>query len=68
MSSRPPQRGHAMATDFAVCLRRFLTAHLAGLRGCSPNTVASYRDTFKLLIAFFRDERSTLQKSSPSTA
>lgn len=48
-----------MATDFAVFLRRFLTAHLAGLRGCSPNTVASYRDTFKLLIAYFRDEAST---------
>ena len=47
-----------MATDFALLLRRFLTAHLAGLRGCSPNTVASYRDTFKLLIVFFRDERS----------
>lgn len=47
-----------MATDFAVFLHRFLTAHLAGLRGCSPNTVASYRDTFKLLIAFFRDDRS----------
>ena len=47
-----------MATDFAVFLRRFLTAHLAGLRGCSPNTVASYRDTFKLLIVFFRDERA----------
>jgi site-specific recombinase XerD len=47
-----------MATDFAVCLRRFLTTHLAGLRGCSPNTVASYRDTFKLLIVYFRDERS----------
>jgi integrase/recombinase XerD len=47
-----------MATDFAVFLRRFLTAHLAGLRGCSPNTVASYRDTFKLLIAFFRDDQS----------
>jgi integrase/recombinase XerD len=47
-----------MATDFAVFLRRFLTAHLAGLRGCSPHTVASYRDTFKLLIAFFRDDRS----------
>jgi integrase/recombinase XerD len=47
-----------MATDFAVFLRRFLTSHLAGLRGCSPNTVASYRDTFKLLIAWFRDERS----------
>jgi integrase/recombinase XerD len=47
-----------MATDFAVYLHRFLTAHLAGLRGCSPNTVASYRDTFKLLIVFFRDDRS----------
>lgn len=47
-----------MATDFAVFLRRFLTAHLAGLRGCSPNTVASYRDTFKLLIVYLRDERS----------
>src|ERR1700745_1694073 len=47
-----------MATDFAVFLHRFLTSHLAGLRGCSPNTVASYRDTFKLLIAWFRDERS----------
>jgi len=48
-----------VATDFAVCLRRFLTTHLAGLRGCSPNTVGSYRDTFKLLITYFRDERST---------
>jgi integrase/recombinase XerD len=47
-----------MATDFAVFLRRFLTTYLAGLRGCSPNTIASYRDTFKLLIAFFRDDRS----------
>ena len=47
-----------MATDFAVFLHRFLTAHLAGMRGCSPNTIASYRDTFKLLIAFFRDDRS----------
>jgi integrase/recombinase XerD len=28
------------------------------MRGCSANTVASYRDTFKLLIIFFREERS----------
>jgi integrase/recombinase XerD len=47
-----------MATDFAVMLHRFLTSHLAGLRGCSPNTIASYRDAFKLLIAWFGDERS----------
>jgi len=46
-----------VAADFAVFLRRFLTGHLAGLRGCSPNTIASYRDTFKLLISWFRDER-----------
>ena len=46
-----------MATDFAVSLRRFLTDHLAGLRGCSPNTIASYRDAFKLLVCYFRDER-----------
>jgi integrase/recombinase XerD len=46
-----------MATDFAVFLRRFLTSHLAGLRGYSPITIASYRDAFKLLICYFRDER-----------
>src|SRR6516225_1845331 len=46
-----------MATDFAVHLRRFLTDHMAGLRGCSPNTIGSYRDTFKLLICYLRDER-----------
>ena len=46
-----------MATDFALSLRRFLTDHMAGLRGCSPNTIASYRDAFKLLICYFREER-----------
>ena len=57
-----------MATDFAVFLRRFLTDHLAGLRGCSPNTIASYRDAFKLLICYFRDERShPAGASSPSS-
>jgi integrase/recombinase XerD len=47
-----------MATDFAINLRRFLTDHMAGLRGCSPNTISSYRDTFKLLICFMCDEQS----------
>jgi site-specific recombinase XerD len=47
-----------MATDFALHLRRFLTDHMAGLRGCSPNTISSYRDTFKLLICYLRDERA----------
>jgi site-specific recombinase XerD len=47
-----------VATDFAVSLRRYLTDHMSGLRGCSPNTISSYRDTFKLLIVYFRDERN----------
>jgi site-specific recombinase XerD len=47
-----------MATDFAAFLRRFLTSYLAGLRGYSPNTIASYRDAFKLLICYFRDQRN----------
>ena len=47
-----------MATDFAVSLRRFLTSYLAGLRGYSPNTIDSYRDAFKLLICYLRDERN----------
>lgn len=47
-----------MATDFATFLQRYLTSHLAGLRGASPNTIASYRDTFKLLICYLRDQRA----------
>jgi integrase/recombinase XerD len=47
-----------MATDFAVFLRRFLTSYPARLRGYSPNTIVSYRDTFKLLICYFPDQRS----------
>jgi hypothetical protein len=46
-------------------LSRFLTSHLAGLRGCSPATIASYRDAFKLLIAFFGDDRSIPPRGSP---
>lgn len=47
-----------MATDFAIQLQRYLTSHLAGLRGASPNTIASYRDTFKLLIIYLRDQKA----------
>jgi site-specific recombinase XerD len=46
-----------MATDFASALQRFLVPHLAGRRGASTRTIESYRDAFKLLIAWFRDER-----------
>ena len=39
-------------TDFALLLRRFLTAHLPSVRGCSPGTVDSYRQAFRLLLEY----------------
>ena len=60
----PVTAGPSMATDFAVFLRRFLTGYLAGLRGYSPNTISSYRDAFKLLICYFRDEQHRLAREA----
>lgn len=40
------------AADFAGHLQRFFTDRLIGQLGASPHTVASYRDTFRLLIGF----------------
>ena len=36
-------------------LSQFFTAHLAGERAASPETVSSYRDAMKLLLTWFRD-------------
>ena len=44
--------------SFAICLQRFFTDHLAtGLRA-SPHTIASYRDTFRLLLNYASDQLS----------
>jgi integrase/recombinase XerD len=43
-----------MAT-LAPLLEAFFTDHLMTQRQASPNTVAAYRDTFRLLLAFTRD-------------
>jgi len=43
--------------DFAKHLAYFLAQYLPGQRNVSPNTVASYRDTFKLFLTFFQEER-----------
>ena len=41
---------------FAICLRRFFTDHLTtGLRA-SAHTIASYRDTFRLLLNYASDQ------------
>ena len=42
--------------DFAYHVSRFLSVYLPGQRNVSSNTVLSYRDTFKLLLTFCRQE------------
>jgi site-specific recombinase XerD len=39
-------------TDFAKALSRYLSIYLPGQRNVSPNTIKSYRDTFKLFIIY----------------
>ena len=46
------------SSDFVYMLSRFLSNHMAGERNLSPNTVLSYRDTFKLLLVYLRDEKN----------
>jgi site-specific recombinase XerD len=43
-----------MATDFAVLLHRFLTSHLAGLRGCSHNSISTRNQRLAAVSSFFR--------------
>jgi site-specific recombinase XerD len=40
-------------------LSQFLTDHMAGERGLSPQTIASYRYAIKLLLTWFRDVQAT---------
>lgn len=44
-------------TDFAKALTGFLSVELPSSRNVSPNTVLSYRDTFKQLIVFMDGEK-----------
>lgn len=44
-------------SDFSVLLTRYLTHYLPVQRNLSGNTIRSYRDTFKLLLTFCRDEK-----------
>ena len=45
-------------TDFAYYLTNFLSKYLPGVKGCSVNTISSYRDAFKLLLLFAREKES----------
>lgn len=41
--------------DLPALIERWFTERLMRQRGASPNTIASYRDTFRLLFAFAQD-------------
>jgi len=43
--------------DFAWYLSIFLSKYLAGQKNLSTNTIASYRDTFKLFLVFLNDAK-----------
>jgi len=45
-------------TDFASALQKFFLEHLVHQRGCSENTIKSYRDTFRLFLQFLLDKRN----------
>src|SRR5438132_13620749 len=42
-------------TDFSNYLTQFLSDYLPGQKNVSPNTIRSYRDTFKLLLQYFQE-------------
>ena len=44
-------------TDFARHLTGFLSKYLPGQRNLSANTIASYRDAFKLFLIFCETEK-----------
>jgi integrase/recombinase XerD len=46
-------------SPLAPTLQAFFTERLIGQRQASPHTVAAYRDTFRLLLAYLRDTSGT---------
>ena len=45
-------------TDFTRLMTSYLGSYLPLQRNVSKNTISSYRDTFRLLLTFLRDEKS----------
>lgn len=63
----------ATHTTLATLITSFFTQHLAAERDASGHTIASYRDTFRLLLRYVADQtdrpvaRLTIQDLEPST-
>lgn len=47
---------HMKQTDFANTLTKYLSEFLPGQRNVSPNTIKSYRDTFKQFLTYMQEE------------
>jgi site-specific recombinase XerD len=47
----------ASPSDFSSLLQRFFVERLMQQRNASPRTVASYRDSFRLLLGYMKDHR-----------
>lgn len=45
-------------SDFAYYVTSYLSAYLPGQRNVSTNTIKSYRDTFRLMLIYFRGEEN----------
>jgi len=55
-------------TDFSIYLTQFLSDYLLRQKNVSPNTILSYRDTFKLLLRYFQErERIPPEKLTMSS-
>src|SRR3954469_8258199 len=56
-SWRPHMTATATAPGFATLVREFFCGRLIAQQNVSTRTVASYRDTFRLLLHFFAESR-----------
>src|SRR4051794_13543681 len=53
---RAPRWAGGPVTDLAPLLQGFFTDRLARQKNASPHTVAAYRDTYRLLLVFVREQ------------
>jgi integrase/recombinase XerD len=44
-------------TNFARVTTKYFSDFLSGQRNVSPNTIKSYRNTFRQLLTYMRDEK-----------
>jgi site-specific recombinase XerD len=52
--------------DIGEALKNFFSSYLLEQKGVSPNTLKSYRDTFRLLLEFLRHKKGVQTRLKPS--